>query len=58
MLVNKWAETVWTLLNVRPKTLYDYKRLYIKHIDPIVGQSHLGSVDLVALQRKLVELPP
>ncbi len=58
MLVNKWAETVWTVLNVRPKTLYDYKRLYIKHIDPIVGQSDLDSVDLVALQRKLVELPP
>ena len=45
-------------MNVRPKTLYDYKRLYIKHIDPIVGQSDLDSVDLVALQRKLVELPP
>lgn len=58
MLVNKWAETVWTVLNVRPKTLYDYKRLYIKHIDPIIGQSDLDSVDLVALQRKLVELPP
>ena len=58
MLVSKWAEIVWTVLNVRPKTLYDYKRLYIKHIDPIVGQSHLDSVDLVALQRKLVELPP
>ena len=57
MLVNKWAETVWTVLNVRPKTLYDYKRLYIKHIDPIVGQSDLDSVDLVALKRKLVELP-
>ena len=58
MLVSNWAEIVWTVLNVRPKTLYDYKRLYIKHIDPIVGQSDLDSVNLVALQRKLVELPP
>lgn len=58
MLVSKWAETVWTVLNVRPKTLYDYKRLYIKHLDPIIGQSDLDSVDLVSLQRRLVELPP
>lgn len=57
MLVSKWAETVWTVLNVRPKTLYDYKRLYIKHLDPIIGQSELDSVDVVALQRKLIELP-
>ena len=49
MLVNKGAEIVWTVLNVRPKTLYDHKRLYIKHIDPIVGQSDLDSVDLVTL---------
>jgi integrase len=58
MNVSEWAKTVWTVLNVRPKTLYDYKRLYIKHLDPIIGQSDLESVDLVALQRKLVELPP
>ena len=57
MIVSEWANTVWTVLNVRPKTLYDYKRLYIKHLDPIIGQSDLESVDLVALQRKLIELP-
>lgn len=57
MLVKNWAETVWTVLNVRPKTLYDYKRLYIKHIDPIIGQSELDAIDVVALQRKLIELP-
>jgi integrase len=58
MIVREWAETVWTVLNLRPKTLYDYKRLYIKHLDPIIGQSYLDEVDLVSLQRKLVELPP
>jgi len=57
MLVRDWAETVWTILNVRPKTLYDYKRLYIKHLDPIIGQSELDAVDVVSLQRKLIELP-
>ncbi len=55
--VSKWAETVQTVLNVRPKTLYNYKRLYAKHIDPTIDQSDLDSVDIVALQRKLIELP-
>ena len=50
MLVSEWAETIWTVLNLRPKTLYDYKRLYIKHLDPIIGQSDLDAVDLVLLQ--------
>jgi integrase len=44
-------------LNVRPKTLYDYKRLYIRHLEPIIGQNELSAVDVVALQRKLIELP-
>jgi integrase len=57
MIVSEWANTVWSVLNVRPKTLYDYKRLYVKHLDPIIGQSELDAVDLVSLQRKLVELP-
>ena len=56
MIVSEWVKTVWTVLNVRPKTLYDYKRLYIRHLDPIIGQSDLDNVDLIALQRKLVEL--
>lgn len=58
MIVSEWAETVWTVLNVRPKTLYDYKRLNIKHIDPIIGTSDLSKIDLISLQRKLIELSP
>ncbi len=58
MIVNEWVTTVWTLLNVRPKTLYDYKRLYLKHIEPIIGLSELDEIDVVTLQRKLIELRP
>lgn len=58
MVVNEWAKTVWTVLNVRPKTIYDYKRLYIKHLDPIIGLSTFDDVNLVALQKKLIDLPP
>ena len=27
MLVNEWIETIWSVLNVRDKTLKDYKTL-------------------------------
>lgn len=27
MTVNEWVESFWAVLNVRPKTLHDYKRL-------------------------------
>ena len=32
MLVNEWVESFWAVLNVRPKTLHDYKRLYKRHL--------------------------
>jgi hypothetical protein len=28
MLVDEWVETVWSILNVRDKTIRDYKHLY------------------------------
>lgn len=58
MLVNEWADTVWNVLNVRPKTLQDYKRLYKRHLEPVIGQMSLEEVDAVVLQRKLISLPP
>jgi hypothetical protein len=32
MLVDEWIETVWTVLNVRAKTLKDYKHLWLEQI--------------------------
>ena len=58
MTVSEWANTVWTLLNVRPKTLYDYKRLYLRHLDPIIGNCEIDSIDVLAVQKKLLDLQP
>jgi integrase len=58
MLVNEWAETAWNVLNVRPKTLHDYKRLYKRHLAPVIGLMSLDDVDSVVLQQKLISLPP
>lgn len=58
MLVNEWVETAWTVLNIRPKTLHDYKRLYRRHLQGVIGHYELDQVDAVVLQRKLLSLPP
>jgi integrase len=58
MLVNEWAETAWNVLSVRPKTLQDYKRLYRRHLEPVIGHMSVDNVDTVILQQKLVSLPP
>jgi len=58
MLVNEWVETVWKVLQVRPKTLHDYKRLYRRHLEPEIGNLEIDKVDPTILQRKLLSLPP
>lgn len=58
MLVNEWVETVWKVLQVRPKTLHDYKRLYRRHLEPVIGTLDIDKVDPTLLQRKLLSLPP
>jgi integrase len=58
MLVDEWVETVWKVLQVRPTTLHDYKRLYRRHLQPVIGNEPIGSVTPQALQIKLLSLPP
>ena len=58
MLVNEWVETVWTVLNVRDKTLKDYKHLYKRHLEPVIGSLEINSVLPKDLQVKLLSLPP
>ena len=58
MLVDEWIETVWTVLNVRTKTLKDYKHLYKSHLKPVIGLLEIDSVSSKDLQVKLLSLPP
>ncbi len=57
MKVNEWTQTLWEVLNVRPKTLHDYKRLYRRHLEPLMGNLEIDQVLSVELQRKLLSLP-
>ena len=58
MKVNEWTETLWGILNIRPKTLLDYKRLYKRQLEPVIGNTEINEVASVDLQRKLLTLPP
>ena len=58
MLVNQWVETLWGVLNVRPKTLQNYKHQYGKYLEPVIGSVHLDNVEPIVLQKCLLELPP
>ena len=46
MLVNEWVETVWVVLNVRDKTLKDYKHLYKHKLKSSVGSIESNQVQL------------
>jgi integrase len=58
VLVNEWVETVWKVIQVRPKTVHDYKRLYKRHLQPVIGHQDIKNVDVSAIQKKLLSLPP
>jgi len=58
MTVNQWTEILWSVLNVRSRTLHDYKRLYRRHLMPVIGHVQLEEVSAITLQQKLLSLPP
>ncbi len=53
MLVNEWVETLWTVLNVRPKTLQNYKHQYRRYLKDVMGSYELDLVKPVELQQCL-----
>ena len=58
MLVDEWVVTLWSILNVRDKTIRDYKHLYKRHLQPLIGSIEINLVTSKDLQVKLLSLPP
>ena len=58
MLVDEWVETLWSVLNVREKTIRDYKHLYYRHLQAVIGKAEMDLIDTKSLQVKLLSLPP
>ena len=57
MLVDEWVSKVWTILQVRPRTLHDYQRLYRRHLQPLIGGLKINDVLTSELQIKLLSMP-
>ena len=58
MLVDEWVVTLWSILNVRDKTIRDYKHLYKRHLQPVIGPTEIDLVASRDIQVKLLSLPP
>jgi site-specific recombinase XerD len=58
MLTDIWIESVWKVLNVKPNTLKEYKRLYKRNLQPLIGHRELDLVEAVELQTNLMQLTP
>ena len=58
MLMDEWVETVWQVIGVRKKTIQDYKNLYRRHLQPIIGHMPVNEIDIFPVQQKLLALSP
>lgn len=58
MLVNQWAENYWTISTVTAKTLFDYKGIYRREIQPVIGEKDLNEVTLLDLQKMVIAQKP
>ncbi len=58
MKLNDWVETYWTIVNIRPKTLFDYKGLYRRNLGPYLGEYEMDEVPALELQTVLLRLTP
>lgn len=58
MKVNEWVETYWEIINIKPRTLFDYKGLYRRNLEPVIGNYELDDVPQVDLQKLLLSLTP
>jgi integrase len=58
MLVDQWAESYWSISTVTAKTLFDYKGIYRREIQPVIGGMDLDEVTLLDLQTMVMSQKP
>jgi integrase len=58
MLVSNWAENYWAVSTVAKKTLYDYKNVFGRVVEPFIGHLDLDDVSLMDLQKMVLSTTP
>ena len=51
MLVSNWAQNYWAVSTVAKKTLYDYKNVFGRVVEPFIGSKDLDEVPLMDIQK-------
>jgi len=58
MLVSKWAQNYWAVSTVAKKTLYDYKNVFGRVVEPFIGSKDLDEVSLMDIQKLVLATTP
>ena len=58
MLVSNWAQNYWALSTVAKKTLYDYKNVFRRVVEPFIGSKDLDEVSLMDIQKLVLATTP
>lgn len=58
MTLDEWAETCWSTLVVRERTLLDYRRKYRKNIAPHLGAKELTAITRMEVQAWVLKMTP
>lgn len=58
MLVSTWANNYWTISTVSKKTLYDYKNIFGRVVEPLLGHLELDEVTLLDVQKMVLSTTP
>lgn len=58
MTLDEALESIWPVINIRSKTLEDYKRLYRKNFHLIIGHLEISEITGLQVQQRLLQLPP
>jgi hypothetical protein len=58
MLVSNWAQNYWAVSTVAKKTLYDYKNVFGRVVEPFIGSKDLDEVSLMDIQKLVLATTP
>jgi hypothetical protein len=58
MLVSNWAQNYWVVSTVAKKTLYDYKNVFGRVVEPFIGSKDLDEVSLMDIQKLVLDKRP
>jgi hypothetical protein len=58
MLVSNWAQNYWAASTVAKKTLYDYKNVFGRVVEPFIGSRDLDKVSQMDIQELVLASTP